>query len=273
MPEIAVIIPTYNRISFLERAINSVLDQSCSVNQIIVIDDGSTDDTKKVIKTKYPQVTYIHQKNQGVSVARNRGIIETNCEWICFLDSDDTWHKNKIQKQKQKIKENSEMLFCHTNEIWHQHGKILNQQKKHKKYGGYIFEQCLPFCIISPSSVIIHKKIFNEIGLFDEKLLACEDYDMWLRICSRYPVLFINEALTNKYGGHSDQLSKKYWGIDRFRIIALEKIIQSNNLVPEKTKIAKTELLKKVNIFLKGSEKYKRNKYHDMCIAIREKYA
>ena len=78
MPEIAVIIPTYNRISFLERAINSVLDQSCSVNQIIVIDDGSTDDTKKVIKKKYPQVTYIHQKNQGVSVARNRGIIETN---------------------------------------------------------------------------------------------------------------------------------------------------------------------------------------------------
>ena len=273
MPEIAVIIPTYNRISFLERAINSVLDQSCSVNQIIVIDDGSTDDTKKVIKTKYPQVTYIHQKNQGVSVARNRGIIETDCEWICFLDSDDTWHKNKIQKQKQKIKENSEMLFCHTNEIWHQHGKILNQQKKHKKFGGYIFKRCLPFCIISPSSVIINKEVFDKIGFFDEKLPACEDYDLWLRICSKYPVSFINEALTYKYGGHSDQLSRKYWGIDRFRIIALENIIQSNTLDSIQTEEAKQELLKKIDIFLKGAAKYDRNEYHDKCVAIKNKYA
>ena len=197
MPEISVIIPTYNRIKLIERAINSVLNQSHMVNQIIIVDDGSTDGTKKIIKEKYPQITYIYQDNKGVSAARNIGINKTHCNWISFLDSDDTWHQDKIEKQIQKINENPDTLICHTDEIWYRYDKIQNQQKKHKKFGGYIFNQCLPFCIISPSSVIINRKVFNEVGLFDEKLPSCEDYDMWLRICSRYPVLFINEALTN----------------------------------------------------------------------------
>ncbi|MAJ91817.1 MAG: glycosyl transferase [Legionellales bacterium] len=273
MPEISVIIPTYNRISFIERAINSVLNQSCMVNEIIIVDDGSKDGTKQLIKKKYPQITYIYQENKGVSTARNRGIMKTNYDWVCFLDSDDAWHTNKIEIQQQKIKNNPKALICHTDEIWYQNGKILNQQKKHKKFGGYIFKRCLPFCIISPSSVIINKEVFDKIGFFDEKLPACEDYDLWLRICSKYPVSFINEALTYKYGGHSDQLSRKYWGIDRFRIIALENIIQSNTLDSIQTEEAKQELLKKIDIFLKGAAKYDRNEYHDKCVAIKNKYA
>ena len=273
MPEISVIIQTYNRIKLIERAINSVLNQSHMVNQIIIVDDGSTDGTKEIIKEKYPQITYIYQNNKGVSAARNIGINKTHCNWISFLDSDDTWHQDKIEKQIQKINENPDTLICHTDEIWYRYDKIQNQQKKHKKFGGYIFNQCLPFCIISPSSVMINRKVFNEVGLFDEKLPSCEDYDMWLRICSRYPVLFINEALTNKYGGHDDQLSKKYWGIDRFRIIALEKIIESNNLDPIQTKVTINELLKKINIFLKGSEKYDKNEYHERFKMIKNKYA
>ena len=273
MPEISVIIPTYNRIKLIERAINSVLNQSYLVNQIIIVDDGSTDGTKEMIKEKYPQITYTYHDNKGVSAARNTGINKTYCDWISFLDSDDTWHQDKIEKQVQKINENPDTLICHTDEIWYRCGKIQNQQKKHKKFGGYIFKKCLPFCIISPSSVIINKKVFNEVGLFDEKLPSCEDYDMWLRICSRYPVLFINEALTYKYGGHNDQLSRKYWGIDRFRIIALDNIIQSNVLDSIQTEEAKQELLKKIDIFLKGAEKYDRNEYHDKCVAIKNKYA
>ena len=131
----------------------------------------------------------------------------------------------------------------------------------------------MPFCIISPSSVIINKEVFDKIGFFNEKLPACEDYDLWLRICSKYPVSFINEALTYKYGGHSDQLSRKYWGIDRFRIIALQNIIQSNTLDSIQTEEAKQELLKKIDIFLKGAAKYDRNEYHDKCVAIKNKYA
>ena len=273
MLEIAVVIPTYNRVTFIERAINSVLNQSLAVNEIIIIDDGSNDGTKELIKTKYPQINYIYQNNKGVSAARNKGISEANYDWIGFLDSDDAWKSNKIEKQIKAIKNNPDSLICHTNEVWYRNGETLEQKYKHKKFGGYIFNYCLPLCVISPSSVIIHKQVFNEIGLFDEELLACEDYDMWLRICSRYPVLFINEALTNKYGGHDDQLSKKYWGIDRFRIIALEKIIESNNLDPIQTKVTINELLKKINIFLKGSEKYDKNEYHERFKMIKNKYA
>ena len=103
MPEISVIIPTYNRIKLIERAINSVLNQSHMVNQIIIVDDGSTDGTKEIIKEKYPQITYIYQDNKGVSAARNIGINKTYCNWISFLDSDDTWHQDKIEKQIQKL--------------------------------------------------------------------------------------------------------------------------------------------------------------------------
>tara|TARA_B100001996_G_scaffold183755_1_gene140454 strand:+ start:217 stop:1038 length:822 start_codon:yes stop_codon:yes gene_type:complete len=273
MLEITVIIPTFDRVTFIERAIGSVLNQSLAVNEIIVIDDGSHDGTKELIKTKYPQINYIYQNNKGVSAARNKGISEANYDWIGFLDSDDAWKSNKIEKQIKAIKNNPDSLICHTDEVWYRNGETLGQKNKHKKFGGYIFKYCLPLCIISPSSVIIHKKVFNEIGLFDEKLLACEDYDMWLRICSKYPVLFINEELTNKYGGHEDQLSKKYWGIDRFRIIALEKIIKSNSLDTEQRKAAIDSLLEKTNIFLKGCEKHGENKYSERFRKIKYRYA
>ena len=273
MLEIAVVIPTYNRVTFIERSIDSVLNQTYTVNEIIIIDDGSADGTKELVKTKYPQINYIYQENKGVSAARNMGINKTHYDWIGFLDSDDAWELNKIEKQVEAIKNNPDSLICHTNEIWYRNGEVLKQKNRHKKFGGYIFNRCLPLCVISPSSVIIHKKVFNEIGLFDEELLACEDYDMWLRICCKYPVLFIDEKLTKKYGGHTDQLSRKCWGIDRFRIIALENIIKSDRLNMEQRKAAINTLLEKTNIFLKGCEKYGENEYSKRFRKIKYKYA
>ena len=222
---ISVVIPTYNRALLLERAIESVLAQSRPANEIIVVDDGSTDDTQQLIGTQYSQIHYIQQANKGVSSARNAGIITATCDWICLLDSDDSWRPEKLAKQSQALTDNPDYLICHTNETWYRNGNVLNQGKKHEKRGGYIFQHCLPLCAISPSSVIINKQLFDEIGLFDENLPACEDYDMWLRICAQYPILFLDEALTNKYGGHEDQLSIKHWGMDRFRIVALQKVI------------------------------------------------
>ena len=273
MYDIAVVIPTHNRITFVERAIDSVLNQSFTVNEIIIVDDGSNDGTRKLIKTKYPEINYFYQPNKGVSAARNKAVYETSCSWISFLDSDDTWEPNKIEKQIEAINKNPDYLICHTGETWYRNGKILNQKNKHKKFGGYIFDRCLPLCVISPSTVMIHKKIFKEIGLFDEDLPVCEDYDMWLRICYKYPVLFVDKALTNKYGGHNDQLSKKYWGIDRYRIISLEKIIESGCLSVEQRKIAIDSLQKKINIFLKGCDKYGENKYCERFKKIKYKYA
>lgn len=271
--KITVVIPTYNRVRLLERALESVLSQTYPADEIIVVDDGSTDNTKQQLQTHYPQVIYQYQPNKGVSAARNAGITASNNEWVCLLDSDDSWQTNKLENQVRAVSENPRYLLCHTNETWYRNGKILNQGKKHQKHGGYIFQYCLPLCAISPSSVMINKQIFNEVGLFDENLPACEDYDMWLRICSLHPVLFLDEALTNKFGGHEDQLSRKHWGMDRFRIIALKKVIESNRLNEIDKQAAVNTLLHKITIFLEGAKKHDNKLYCDEFEALSRQYA
>jgi len=273
MYKVAVIIPSYNRAALLERALTSVIAQTYAATEIIVIDDGSTDNTQQFIETNYPQIRYLHQSNKGVSAARNAGINATTCEWICLLDSDDSWQPDKLEKQCKALADNPDYLFCHTNEIWYRNGKVLNQGKKHEKHGGNIFQYCLPLCAISPSSAMINKQLFDDLGLFDENLPACEDYDMWLRICCQYPVLFLDEALTNKFGGHDDQLSRKHWGMDRFRIIALKKILESAKLNETDQQAAINMLLNKIAIFLEGAKKHGNNDYCDEFGALANQYA
>ena len=227
--KISVIIPTYNRKKYIKRAIDSVIRQSYKPFEIIVIDDGSTDGTYELIKKSYSssQISLEKQINNGVSSARNKGVKLANGDWIAFLDSDDEWFENKLELQVREIKKSKTFMICHTNEIWIRNGIRVNQMKKHQKYGGFIFEKCLDMCRISPSSVMIHRCIFDEIGLFDEDLIICEDYDLWLRISSKYPVLYLDSMLIKKFGGHEDQLSKNINGIEQFRIQSLEKILKN----------------------------------------------
>ena len=252
---ISVIVPTYNRAHQLPRTLDSILCQSCSPKEIIVVDDGSTDETLALMTSEYPEIVFIQQQNTGVSSARNVGIKRASGDWITFLDSDDEWLPEKLEIQMKALYENPEIKICHTNEIWIRNGKRVNPKKKHEKFGGWIFQKCLPLCCISPSSVIIHKSIFKEIGLFDYSLPVCEDYDLWLRITARNPVLYIEEPFLIKYGGHEDQLSKKYWGMDRFRIKSLEKIISSRVLSELDENAAKKMLMEKIYIFIQGAQK------------------
>ena len=252
---ISVIVPTYNRVHQLPRALDSILCQSCSPKEIIVVDDGSTDETSALMTSEYPEIVFIQQQNTGVSSARNVGIKRASGDWIAFLDSDDEWLPKKLEIQMKALYKNPEIKICHTNEIWIRNGKRVNPKKKHEKFGGWIFQKCLPLCCISPSSVIIHKSIFKEIGLFDYSLPVCEDYDLWLRITARNPVLYIEEPFLIKYGGHEDQLSKKYWGMDRFRIKSLEKIISSRVLSDLDENAAKKMLMEKIYIFIQGAQK------------------
>ena len=259
---ISVIIPTYNRKETLKRAIQSVLIQSYTPYEIIVIDDGSDDGTKEWLKDNYPNVKYIYQMNSGVSSARNKGIKFARGDWIALLDSDDEWLPSKLKDQANEIESNPAAKFLHTNEIWIRNGVRVNQMKKHKKYGGYIFEKCLDMCRISPSSVLIKKDIFDEIGMFDETLKVCEDYDLWLRFASKYPVHFLDQPLIKKYGGHSDQLSKVDDGIESYRIRSLKKIMNSGILNKKQKTITKDVLVKKMYIYAKGLEK--RNKIREL---------
>jgi len=255
----SVIIPNYNRKHTLGRAIDSVLAQTVQPLEIIVVDDGSTDGTLEWLKIIYPKIQSISQSNKGVSAARNMGINQAKGDWIALLDSDDEWLPNKLEKQIQALQENPKMMFCHTNEIWIRNGVRVNQMKKHQKYGGQIFEQCLDMCRISPSSSLLHKSIINDIGLFDENLKVCEDYDLWLRVTSKYPVLFLDEPLIKKYGGHDDQLSKTPEGIEQYRIQSLEKILQEGQLTQSQFQSAKNMLIHKLKIFANGLKKRKKN--------------
>ena len=259
---ISIVIPTFNRCRFIKRALDSIYNQTYSDYEIIVIDDGSTDGTADMLKKKFPDVRYFYQSNKGVSSSRNKGLEMAQGDWIAFLDSDDEWLPAKLEKQVKLLKSTPGYKVCHTEEIWIRDGIRVNQMKKHKKTGGWIFPQCLPLCAMSPSSILIHCSVFEDVGDFDITLPACEDYDLWLRITAKYPVLYIEEPQIKKYGGHEDQLSKKYWGMDRYRIYALQGILSGNTLNQDNKQQAIAMLLKKCRVFQKGA--LKRDKLDDV---------
>ena len=254
--DISVIIPTLNRCEFLKRALHSVLKQTLKPREIIVVDNGSTDKTFEMISSSFPNVKYLKQTKKGVSASRNKGILNSKSNWLAFLDSDDVWSHNKLEKQMAFNTQNKNRFrLIHTNEIWYRNGKFLNQLKKHKKSGGDIFKNSLILCCISPSSALINKEIFNEYGYFDEDLEVCEDYDLWIRITAREEVGYIDEPMLIKHGGHSDQLSKKFWGMDRFRIFSLEKNLKNNWFSIKQKESALEILIKKLEIIVNGANK------------------
>ena len=254
--KVSVIIPTLNRINTLQRAIDSVIAQSFKSIEIIVVDNGSSDGSVKMLKKYYPTAKLIHEHKSGVSASRNKGIKYAKSPWIAFLDSDDAWDQKKLEKQINLLHNSHDKYrLIHTNEIWIRNGKRINQMKKHQKFGGYIFNECLSLCCISPSSVLIDRSIFDDMGLFNENLPVCEDYDMWLRICSKEEVLFLDEKLTLKYGGHKDQLSKSYWGMDRFRVNSIENLILNYDLNTDQKNKSMATLIKKLKIIINGAKK------------------
>lgn len=255
---ISTIIPTYNRRSFLEKSITSVLKQSLVDLELIVVDDGSCDGTKGFIQSfDDPRIRYFYQENRGVSASRNKGIIESRGEIIAFLDSDDVWKEHKLEKQLRFMQSN----FCHishTQEIWYKRGNIMNQKPKHRKSSGNLFAKSLEICSISISTVMIRKSVFDTIGTFDEDLPACEDYDLWLRVTNRYPVFLLDEKLTIKDGGRQDQLSYKIPMLDRFRIQAINKLLVDGRLGREQSLLALKALQEKCKIYINGCKKHGR---------------
>ena len=254
--EISVIIPTYNRCDLLKRAINSVIKQTITPKEIIIVDNGSTDQTYQMVSSLFPEINYFIEKKRGVSAARNKGILESKSKWIAFLDSDDAWKPTKLEKQMEySVFNQDKYRIIHTDENWYRNKKFLNQLKKHKKSGGNIFKNSLQLCCISPSSVVLKKQIFDDYGLFDENLEVCEDYDMWIRITAKEEVGFLDSPLVLKYGGHSDQLSKKFWGMDRFRIKSLEKNLKNEHFSKSQKINVLDTLIEKLTIVSDGALK------------------
>ncbi|MEW5908855.1 MAG: glycosyltransferase [Thermodesulfobacteriota bacterium] len=250
-PLVSVVIPTYNRGWILREAIESVLSQDFKDFELIVVDDGSTDNTSDILSEYGDRIRVLFQRNSGVSAARNTGIKKGAGTYIAFLDSDDLWLPKKLSKQVDFFIKTPGARVCQTEEIWIRDGIRVNPKKKHKKSSGMFFNESLHLCLVSPSAVMIHRSIFDQIGLFDETLPACEDYDLWLRILSCCPVYLIDDPLIVKRGGHQDQLSR-IPGLDRFRIRAIEKILNSPRLQEDQARAAASVLSEKSILYAKG---------------------
>ncbi|MEM7542053.1 MAG: glycosyltransferase [Pseudomonadota bacterium] len=259
VPYVSVIIATHDRRHTLARAIDSVLSQTFSGLELIIVDDGSTDETRALVEKYGSAVTYQYQSHAGVSRARNYGSETARGEWLAFLDSDDVWLPTKVEKQLAQARQD-QLRFVHSDERWIRRGKPLNQKAKHKKSGGDVFLDSLRLCVISPSAAMIRKDLFSELGAFDEALPACEDYDLWLRVTCREEISYVDEVLVIKHGGHADQLSRTTPFLDRYRIAALVKLLRDDVLSPTQRQSTVEQLRCKGDIYIRGAQKHGRHK-------------
>lgn len=260
-----VIIPTFNRADVMVNAIESVLSQTYKNFILHIVDDGSTDHTQVVLEKykNHPQVKLHFQKNAGVSAARNLAANNSQGEWISFLDSDDEWMPQKLETQIEFLSKNPSCSFLHSEELWIRNGVRVNPKTKHLKSNDNIFIRSLDFCIISPSTVILSRELFLSHKGFDEELVVCEDYDLWLKILLQENIGFISTALIKKTGGHADQLSTKFVAMDYWRIKSLVNLYKNPNASDEQKECIKNVILKKSDLLLKSYIKYQNQKSFD----------
>lgn len=260
---ISVIIPTWNRAPLLERALGSVLAQRLPCAELIVVDDGSTDETAGLVARlaagASAPIRFLRQENRGAAAARNLGIRAAQGSLLAFLDSDDWWLPKKLALQAAALAAHPEFSISHTREIWFRHGQRVNQKKKHDPPHGHIFTNCLGMCVVGMSTVMARRELFDRYGLFDERLPCCEDYDLWLRIGCREPFLLVPEPLTGKDGGRPDQLSAVHrMGMDIYRIQSLCNLLDSGMLDAGQQREAVVELARKCTVYGQGCLKHGR---------------
>lgn len=264
---VSVIIPTYNRAWIIKEAIDSVLTQTHKAYELIVVNDGSIDNTDSILNQYDKKLRVIRQANRGVSAARNQGIASSSGDLIALLDSDDLWLPEKLERQVSFFQDHPQALICQTEEIWIRNGKRVNPGRRHQKPSGMIFEPSLSLCLVSPSAVMFRKELIDRVGLFDENLPACEDYDMWLRVGSRYPVYLIDQPLIVKRGGHADQLSRSPM-LDKYRIEAIRKLLYQNLLTRKQRQAAMAKLKEKCGIYAAGCKKRGRHQEAEAYIQL-----
>jgi len=270
-PLVSVVIPTYNRAWCLAEAVDSVLAQELRGFELIVVDDGSTDDTPRLLEGYGEAVRTLRRENHGVSAARNAGIAAARAELIAFLDSDDLWLPGKLRRQVEFFTSHPKALICQTEEFWVKNGRRVNPGKRHRKRGGMIFEPSLELCLVSPSAVMLRRGLFDRVGLFDERLPACEDYDLWLRVSCCHPVGLIDTPLIVKRGGHADQLSRAP-GLDKHRIESIAKLLSSGILTNFQRRAAAAVLQQKCRVYAGGCRKRGRGReaerYEQLSLSI-----
>ncbi len=218
---ISVVIPAYNTAKYIGRALDSVLAQTHKPDEIIVVDDGSTDDTAGIVETYSSQVRLIRRENAGASVARNTGINAAKSEWIAFLDGDDEWLPENLLLQMQLLQRNPELVWSTANFIWCHCGQNYHRQKLDQNRGEMLlggrdfFEDYFDAYIKAAAgwtgTMIVKRDVLKEAGLFRPEQLRFNDEDMWWRIAYRYPRIGYNSKPLAIYHMHvPDSVTKKY---------------------------------------------------------------
>lgn len=271
---VSIIIPTHNRACFLPQAIDSVLAQTYTNFELIVVDDGSSDETQPLLASYGKAIISLYQENRGPSAARNAGIRAARHPLLAFLDSDDQFTNNKLVLQTAAMEAQPDLLISHTQETWFRNGQHLNQKKHHTKEGGDIFARNLSLCMVGMSTVMARRELFERVGLFDESFPCCEDYEFWLRVSVAHSFLLVDTPLTVKHGGRADQVSAQFQtGMDRFRIRALEKLLSFAFLTSAQSRLAREELVRKAVLYGNGCFKYGRVEEEQRCLALVAKYS
>ncbi len=278
IPLFSVIIPFYQREDLLLEALQSALNQSCKEYEIILINDGTPHISDKLQRciADYPVIRYVEQPHSGFPGAvRNRGVAHATGEWLAFLDSDDLWVPHKLERCKAYINgagstamsagtdstalhlHNLPKVYplIHSREEWIRNGERVSQRKQKHAREGDIFFDALKKCIIGPSTTVMRRDIFLELGGFREDIEIAEDYELWLRYCDRYKVSYIEEPLVIKRAGPWEQLSTKYQEIEIFRIHALKELVDREIFTKDHQQEASQELARKCHIYGMGAEK------------------
>lgn len=272
-PLVSVVVPTYNRAEMVRRAVDSVLSQTFRDFELIVVDDGSTDGTPDVLAPDRERLILLRRPHGGVSRARNIGLDQAAGSLIAFLDSDDLWLPEKLAVQVRFFEDHPQAMICQTEEVWLRRGRRVNPRFRHRKPSGDVFIPSLELCLVSPSAVMMRRELFERVGRFDEDLPACEDYDLWLRVASEFPIHLLDDALVVKHGGHPDQLSRTTVGLDRYRVQALLKIIRTGRLTPDRLAAARAELARKADVYGRGCLKRGRADEGQYYLDLAQEYA
>lgn len=231
MPKVSVIITCYNEAVFVDKALKSVLNQSFQDFNTCVVDDGSEDNTREIIQpyVKKHDIKYIYQKNRGLPAARNKGIQNSKNQYIAFLDADDSWLIQKLEKQIQYAEKHPKTALIYSDFYrYNKKGERFSQgyPKSYKNSEEFLLDIFVRDAAIIPSTVLIKRDVLKDIGYFGEELLLKQEYDFWIRIGGKYPIGYVNEPLVNKLE-RKDSLSKRDGQLRlRYQLLAAEKAVK-----------------------------------------------
>jgi len=271
---VTVVVPVRDRVEMLRRAVESVLEQTYQDFDLVVVDDASKQDlssVKDVVEGMGHQWLK-RERNEGVAAARNIGTEMVDGEWVAFLDSDDVWAAEKLERQMAWHVEHPEIKISQCEEEWKRNGLPLRKKNSQQQPDGWIFEKCVEVCCISPSCVMMSRRLWQELGGFDTRYRVCEDYELWLRIALRNSVGLVRSEfgpLVTRHGGHDDQLSFAVEAMDRFRVLALLELLNREDLLEEQRQLVEQGISKKSELLENGAKK--RGKETDAKVYARAK--